>query len=407
MAISNRNFFRDLYGISKFSNIVDISRYRPIPDDWLIIATDIKGSTEAIASGKYRAVNMAGASAIAAIINDFPDLDIPFVFGGDGVTIAMPDVGKDRVMGLLKYCKEAVDTSFGLQLAAGCRQMAELRKEGKEISMGKFKLSENVNQAIFWGDGVDYIEEIVKYPENDLSEVAVIEGDFTGLECRWNEVPSEKDEVLSIIIKSTIADESQRSDFYKRCFQMIERIYGDESDYAPVKEKDMSLTGKIKLLMGEATIRSHPGTLIKRLFYYLKLCFLQLAGWYLMKKNISTKNTDWGDYKSDFIKNADFRKFSHGLKLVVSGTVEQRKQLRAFLKEQYEKGQAVYGTHSSPASMTTCFVSDYQKNHVHFIDGTNGGYASASVELKKQLKQLNTVNPNKKSATHDFSLHQI
>jgi hypothetical protein len=39
--------------------------------------------------------------------------------------------------------------------------------------------------------------------------------------------------------------------------------------------------------------------------------------------------------------------------------------------------------------MTTCFVTDYQKKHVHFIDGTNGGYASASVELKEQMKQLN------------------
>jgi hypothetical protein len=392
MNIDNHDFYSNLTGISEFSEIVDITRYQPLPNDWLVIATDIRGSTPAIENGQYKSVNMAGASAIAAILNDFPDLDIPFVFGGDGVTIVMPDVGIDHVMGLLKFCREAVKSSFGLELAAGCRHMRELRADGKEIKIGKYQLSENVNQAIFWGDGVDYIEEIIKQPENDLDSVPLIEGNFTGLECRWNEIPSEKDEVLSIIIKATIKNEQERSKFYKSCFGMIEKIYGDESSYAPVKKGAMSLAIKPRLLRGEATIRSYPATLVKKLLYFFKLYYMQLAGWYLMKKKISTKNTDWGEYKTDFVKNADFRKFSDGLKLVISGTVDQRKRLRSFLENQRRKGKLVYGTHSSPASMTTCFVTDYQKKHVHFIDGTDGGYASASVELKQQMKQLNRQN---------------
>jgi|AntRauTorcE11897_2_1112592.scaffolds.fasta_scaffold03627_4 hypothetical protein len=389
MNISNRHFFRDLPGIHQFSEIVDISQYQPLPDDWLVIATDIRGSTEAIADGKYRAVNMAGACAIAAIINDFPDLDIPFVFGGDGVTIVMPDVGSDHVLGLMKYCIKAVEQSFGLELAAGCQTMAEIRKDGKDIKIGKYVLSEHINQAIFWGDGVDYIEEIVKQPENDLSNVQMIEGDFTGLECRWNEIPSEKDEVVSVIIKSTIQDDKERSLFYRECFQAIEQIFGDESEYAPVRQDKMKLSAKPRILMGEATIISFPASFIKKAVYYLKLYYMQLAGWYLMKNKISTKHTDWGNYKSDFVKNADFRKFSDGLKLVLSGTVDQRKRLRSYLKKEFKNRKLIFGTHSSPASMTTCFVTDYQKKHVHFIDGTNGGYASASVELKEQMKQLN------------------
>lgn len=393
--ITNRYFYRDLPAIDQFPEIVDISHYEPLPDDWLVIATDIRGSTEAIASGKYRAVNMAGACAIAAIINDFPDLEIPFVFGGDGITIAMPDVGRDHIMGLLKYCREAVESSFGLELAAGCRTVAQLRKAGKDIKIGKYMLTEHVNQAIFWGDGVDYIEEIIKQPENNLSNVQIIEGDFSGLECRWNEIPSEKDEVLSVIIKSIIENETERSRFYRECLYKIEQIYGDESEYAPVKEERMSLSIKPKSLQGEAAIRSYPSTLAKKVFYLLKLYYTQFSGWYLMKKKISTKNTAWGEYKSDFVKNADFRKFSDGLKLVLTGTVDQRKRLRDYLKTQHDRGNLIFGTHASPASMTTCFVTDYQKKHVHFIDGTNGGYASASVELKEQMKQLNKQNLNR------------
>lgn len=394
-SISNRHFFRDLQGINQFSKIVNIHQYRPLPDDWLVIATDIRGSTQAISNGKYRAVNMAGACAIAAIINDFPDLEIPFVFGGDGVTIAVPDVGRDHVIGLLKYCKEAVKSSFGLELAVGCRSMAQIRKDGRDIKIGKYLLSEHVSQAIFWGDGVDYIEGVIKFSKNDFSSVQMVKGDFSGLECRWNQIPSDKDEVISVIIKSTIDNDLQRSRCYKQCFRVIEKIYGDESDYAPVKEEGMSLSVKPKFLGGEATIRSYPATFLKKVFYLLNLYYIQLAGWYLIKKKISTKNTDWGDYKADFVKNADFRKFSGGLKLVLSGTVSQRKCLRKYLQTQYRNGTLVFGTHSSPASMTTCFVTAYQKKHVHFIDGTNGGYASASVELKEQVNQLNTQQPSK------------
>jgi hypothetical protein len=158
----------------------------------------------------------------------------------------------------------------------------------------------------------------------------------------------------------------------------------------------MTLTTKPKLLMGEAIIRSFPASLLKGVLYFLKLYFAQLAGWYLMKKKISTSKTVWGDYKSDFVKNADFRKFSDGLKLVLSGTVSQRKQLRAYLTKQFNDRKLVFGTHSSPASMTTCFVTDYQKKHVHFIDGTNGGYAAASVELKEQIKQLDSQKGKRK-----------
>lgn len=91
----------------------------------------------------------------------------------------------------------------------------------------------------------------------------------------------------------------------------------------------MSLAIKPKLLKAEGTIRSHPATFIKKLFYYLKLYYMQFAGGYLMNKNITTKKTDWGVYKSEFVRNADLRKFSDGLKLVVSSIVDQRKSLRA------------------------------------------------------------------------------
>lgn len=236
MNISNRYFYKDLTGIRKFSDIVDISHYQPVPDDWIVIATDIRGSTQAIAKGEYKSVNMAGATTIAAIINELADIDIPFVFGGDGVTIVMPDVGINHIRGLLKFCKKkAVNASFGLDLAMACRYMRDLREDSKDIKIGKYILSISVSQAVFWGDGVDYIEEIAKHTEMEEADVPIVRGDFTGLECRWNEIPSQKDEVLSIIIKSTAKLDKSRIECYNRCLQVIEGIYGNETEYKPVR----------------------------------------------------------------------------------------------------------------------------------------------------------------------------
>jgi hypothetical protein len=36
----------------------------------------------------------------------------------------------------------------------------------------------------------------------------------------------------------------------------------------------------------------------------------------------------------------------------------------------------------------TCFVRAYRGNHVHFVDGSDGGYALAARALKAQLAEI-------------------
>ncbi len=393
MTIKNKHFYRDLSEIHQFSQIVDPDCYAPLPNDWLIIATDIRGSTEAINAGKYKSVNMAGACAIAALCNEFSDIDIPFVFGGDGATLAIPDVGQSYIMGLLRFCTEATRSAFGLELAAGCRTIGELRKDGREIKVGKYRLSKNVHQALFWGDGVDFIEQIIKKPVNDLYKYKMVKADFNGLECRWNEIPSDKDEILSIVIKSTLQNEVEKSRFYKHCLEKIQSIYGTPDQYSPVSESELSLAASPFKYREEVNLRSFPANIFKKLYSHTKLAYLQVAGRSLMKFRIKTNHTNWGNYKRDFVQNADFRKFSDSLKLVVSGTEEQRRKIRSFLEKHNKKGNVVFGLHASPAAMTTCYVINYEGQHIHFIDGTEGGYARASVELKQQMKEFNSMKP--------------
>src|SRR5258705_1610450 len=75
-----------------FGRLMDPAMYSPLPDDWSIGVADIVESTKAIAQARYKAVNMAGASVIAAVANALEGREFPFVFGGDGASFAVsPD----------------------------------------------------------------------------------------------------------------------------------------------------------------------------------------------------------------------------------------------------------------------------------------------------------------------------
>ncbi len=63
-------FYETVPSFERFAGVADPANYAPLPDSWSIATADIVNSTKAIEQGKYKAVNMAGASVIAAIINE-------------------------------------------------------------------------------------------------------------------------------------------------------------------------------------------------------------------------------------------------------------------------------------------------------------------------------------------------
>ncbi len=62
--------------------------------------------------------------------------------------------------------------------------------------------------------------------------------------------------------------------------------------------------------------------------------------------------------------------------------------MASYLDGKFQERKLAYGVHPSFAAMVTCYVRSYQSNHIHFVDGTDGGYAKASQELKNRRKQL-------------------
>ena len=87
------DFYESIPIFDEFGEAVRPENYRPLPDDWVVGFSDVVGSTQAVAQGRYKAVNMVGAGAIAAVANALARRPFPFVFGGDGASFAVVGLG--------------------------------------------------------------------------------------------------------------------------------------------------------------------------------------------------------------------------------------------------------------------------------------------------------------------------
>lgn len=85
--------------------------------------------------------------------------------------------------------------------------------------------------------------------------------------------------------------------------------------------------------------------------------------------------------------HSDFRKFDDTLRMVLDCSLEEIFSIKSYLQSRYEAGEIFYGTFETDSSLMTCFVEGLgQGQHIHFIDSENGGYASAAIQLKQQIK---------------------
>jgi len=88
-------------------------------------------------------------------------------------------------------------------------------------------------------------------------------------------------------------------------------------------------------------------------------------------------------YLQQVVENSDFRKYDDGLRMILDCTPELERELTKRLAAAASNGIVRYGLHRQDAAMMTCFTpSVMRSDHVHFIDGARGGYASAATALK-------------------------
>ena len=388
---SNDNFYAQLSGFVDFNKFPQATRYTPLPSDWYVALADVQGSTKAIQDGKYQEVNALGVAAIVAVLNSLKPLNIPYVFGGNGATFCIPSSKKTAVASALVATKKMADKSFGLNLRIGKVPVQLIRDHGHEIKIGKFQPSRYYQQAMFTGSGLRYAEVLVK--NNDSENPYLINedhnnshGNFKGFHCRWDEIPGPHEEIISLLVQVLEQKPAYSNAIFKALLEKIIEIYGNEDYHHPLRQDKLSLASFSNRLTTELRVHTAFQPVWLRWQYALKLKLEVAFGKWLIQNKVKTLHVDWGQYKQTLIANTDYRKFDELLRMVISGTAEKQKDLRNVLEEYRQRGELVYGIHSSPTAIITCIISNFENDHVHFLDGSNGGYALAATEMKQQLQ---------------------
>jgi hypothetical protein len=391
--MSTVNFYRDLPLLESFAQTVETARHSQLPGDWWIVVADVIGSTNAIEAGGYKKVNTIGVACIAAVINVDRSVEMPFVFGGDGATFAVPGSLVEPVIPALREAQRLARQSFELSLRVGLVQASILLESGLQVRLAKIRLSPNVSQPTLSGRGWEEAERMVKDPRADgvlrvREEEGPCEGSFEGFECRWQAVPSFRDHKLALLVAAVSDDADANLASYRELSDKIAQIYGEISSYHPLRAEHMSLSFNPRQLSHEWRVRSSRLAPWGRIKYFARMLLLNLAGAYLFARRMDTKTVRWSRYIDEMVENTDFRKFDGMLRMVIDGSEAQYRELRAYLDGEHRERRLVYGMHTSREALLTCIVFSYNGNHVHFVDGSDGGYAIAARELKAQLKSL-------------------
>jgi hypothetical protein len=173
----------------------------------------------------------------------------------------------------------------------------------------------------------------------------------------------------------------------------IHNIYGEAADRHPINIQGMRVATDVKQYRNELAFKKENVTW-RDMFM---LMFWAIGGFFLWKYI----DKIWDRYRVTVHESTDHEKFDDTLRMTISGSPEQRQQLRDYLQIWNDMEQLVFGMHIAEHSLMTCIVWDRFGRQVHFVDADKGGYAMAAKELKAQLKQVGDATVPQKTVKLD------
>ncbi|WP_407148851.1 DUF3095 domain-containing protein [Bradyrhizobium sp. ORS 86] len=363
-----------------FTRLMDPALYAALPDDWTVGVADIVESTKAIAAQRYKAVNMAGASVIASVTNALEGREFPFVFGGDGASFAVAPEDLDRARAALAATARWVRDDLDLVMRVALVPMASIRAAGVDVRVARFGPSANLSYAMFSGGGLAFADAAMKRGEFAVDPAPPgTQPDLSGLSCRFEEMASVRGVILSVlVVPGTSADPAA---FRKVIEDIVVRVERSPEAGRPVPAGGPPLRFPPQGMEYEARARRRGGPLAMQ-----RAVVLGFAFWAYVVFRLGIKVGKFVPklYLQQVVQNSDFRKYDDGLRMILDCTPDLAAELEQRLAAAAAQGVVRYGLHRQDAAMMTCFTpSVMRSDHVHFIDGARGGYASAATVLKK------------------------
>lgn len=378
--------FSALEPFTSFSGYAfDESFYTDIPADWLVVTADIENSTQAVSDGQYEVVNYVGAACITALNNAMPDLDFPKVFGGDGASAVVPPEYREHVTSALLQVTNWAQQQFGLTLVSGIVPMHAVREHGGQLSAGKLRSATGVDIAMFRGNGLDIAEAMVRHSDNNtyrLHSDAAPEPDLTNLSCRWSPISPARDHMLCIIIGPHPQSVDNSDARLSKVVNMINTIVTLDSDET-IPTAAPKLQFKLRLGSIRKEIASARGSRFQKL---RSVVGIHLLARLLFAFKVRIGDFDAQQYQSEIADNSDYIKVAGSVKMVLDCTSAQSDQIESMLEAQFQSAQLVYGLYRAKQALMTCITPDISSgNHIHYVDGSDGGLWQAASGLKQRI----------------------
>jgi hypothetical protein len=324
---------------------------------------------------------MAGAAVIAAVTNALEGRDFPFVFGGDGASFAVAPDDLERTRQALAATAAWVKQDLDLEMRIALVPIAAIRAQGLDVRVARFGPSPNLSYAMFSGGGLGWADVAMKRGEFAVAPAAPgIQPDLSGLSCRFEEIPAARGLILAVLVMPVQGADPVA---YRKLIEDIVVLVERSPDQGrpvppggpPLRWPPAGVEFEARAQRGGPLFKRRLGVFAWTLFYY-----------FIMRFGIKVGGFVPHIYVQQVVENSDFRKYDDGLRMVLDCTADLERELSARLAAASSAGIARYGIHRQDAAMMTCFTpAATRSDHVHFIDGARGGYASAATALKATL----------------------
>ena len=333
-----------------------------------------------------------GAACITAVINALPECNIPYVFGGDGATLAVPSSAAAMVKRVLGTARKLSRDQFSLDLRAVIVPVGDVRDAGADVLVAKFHLSPGNSMAMFAGGGVQRVDGLIKAEEgNDRYRIPISESDeapdLEGLSCRWEPLKSCRGTMISMLIYATGHTDIEKASTYREIIDSVADILNaDPTQASPVSADNMIFKWPSQGIRNENKLFAGSRHRIRKWIWLYGTSFFQFI---LETFDLSAGGYNAPAYRAELRANSDFRRFDDMLRMILDCPGEMADAIEAYFMELHTQGKIAFGTHRSDHALMTCLVFSLTKGeHVHFVDGSDGGFAMAAVQLKAQIRAV-------------------
>jgi len=356
----------------------DPKNFKDFPDDWHIVVADVEGSTEAVANGKQREVNLSAVGCIIAAFNLVRDKEVtfPVFFGGDGVTMVLPPSIFKQVFATLELHREAVKNNWGLNMRLGSLPVDYIYEHEHSLAIARSRPDDMQLIPIIRGSGLVFAEKEIKSGRGHSPKYAIEYALNTeGMECNWTRLPNidESTTTLSLLVS---AQKAEDLGYYSKILEEIDTIYGAHSERTPAHPD------AIIEEVGEGSLRSR---IIKNLRSKSIWEHIKALPQLVFPKTYLRVTDEGKKFSRKLSALTDDLMLDGNINTVLQGTADQHDALIEFLKSISSDSSVIYGTHISETAVISCRVEDLNGDLIHFIDGDGGGFTQAAKELKRKM----------------------